>query len=319
MDNADLEHLYDAVVVQETYPKDVCLSEESLVRCLTGEFSETEKGLAAAHLAECEACRRSVEELRRADAWLRDNGPGVFAGMLEKAKVRGLAPWATRPSTQEIECYLERRVPDTDAGRRFSRQLEAKIAASSTLRDTLEQVRSRLADRISVAWTDLRRRSAQAVDVMKQICSGVQSVANAQGIAQVVRAMPGYRAQPAPSVEAALLDERGNLTLDDDGRTRKVRFSIFRAQIERDGHFIIDMATAEDDFWEKEERRFVVTVCLEHEGRRVVLPTEKIYPDGRVTVVGNLVPGMDIRQVPPAVMVVTVTPARNGEEEEPSE
>ena len=317
METPDLESLHERIVDQETYPGGACLTELSLARYVTGAFSPDEKRKADEHLAECSECRRSVEQLREADAWLAQNASHVFAGMLEKAKARGLAPWATRPSDQELECYLARRVPASDAGRRFTEQLEEKIADSSALQEALERVRNRLRERVSVAWADARRRSSEAVEVMKQICSGVQSVASAQGVAQVVRAMPGYRAQPAPTVEAAVLDAEGYIALDEEGNPCKATFSLFRAQVDDDGHFIIDMATADRDYWETAQRRFEVTACLEHESRRVVLPAEKVYPDGRVTIVGNLLAGMEIKQIPPSVMVLTLTP--QDKEDEPTE
>jgi len=149
----------------------------------------------------------------------------------------------------------------------------------------------------------LRRYSNSA---LHELLWGLQTQAIARGTGYGARAIPGYRSGTIPVLEAIQLNQEDKLVLNDEAQPVKIAFDVIRAEIEHDGHLVLDLVTADKRYWEKPDCRFMISAVLTYYNRKVVLPTEKIYSDGRVTFVANLVSGVEIRTIPLSAIQLSV-------------
>lgn len=307
MDRSQLEQLYARVVEQAEYPGHVCPTETKMVEFVSGALSEPERRRLKAHLPECAGCRHAVEKLRQARAWFTENASLVFSGLAEKAADAGVKPWAACPAADVLERYVMSAVPATEAGDRFKARIEQHLAQCAACRQAAEEASGRLATMLTLSATELQRRADRtALDALRDMLVAIRAAAAARGLGRRVRAMPGFRSQPASSLDALVVDAHGTMVLDDEGRPERVSFDLVRAEIEGDGHFVLDLSTANQAYWESGARRFTVCATLAHENQRLVLPPERIYGDGRATMVGKLPTGLDIRELPIAAMWLSV-------------
>lgn len=307
MNRSQLAQLYERVIAQDEYPGGVCPTELKMVEFVTRALPEPERQRLEAHLSECAGCQQAAEKLRTARRWFSENASLVFTGIPQKAADAGVEPWTSCPSDDILEMYALGALPETESGARFKARIERHLAACETCRQAAEQARGRLATLLTLRMADLQRHVSQAAhDTLRRMLLAIKAVAIAGGVGQRVRAMPGFRSQPALSLDALVLDRDGKMVLDHKGSPRKVIFDLIRGEVERDGHFVLDLSTADREYWEGAQQRYVVSATLSHENRRLILPAEKIYGDGRVTIVGNLPSGVEIRDLPTSTITLTL-------------
>lgn len=307
MDTRQLKTLYDRLLDQQDYPGDVCPTDRNLVRLTEGSCSQAERQRMEAHFAECHECLELASKLQAADQWFGENQPQVFAGIEHKAVLAQVEPWASCPAPEILHRYADGAVPASPAGDLFRGRIDRHLAACDTCREKESAYRPGLAKTLMMTLRQLRDAAGDSVDRVRQMLLGVQAMAVACGSGHGARAMPGYRGQTGPTMSAPVVDAEGRLVLDDDGEPRHAKFELIRAGIERDGHFVLDLSTADRNFWQTADRNFVVCATLQHEHYKLILPTEKIHADGRITIVGNMVSGVEIRDLPLAAIELSVT------------
>jgi hypothetical protein len=309
IDKARLELLYEHVIAQKEYPSNVCPTEQKLVDFIMGSLSTIEYKRLKKHLADCSDCLKLADKLQKNSQWFADNKTHMFAGLLDKAAKVGVEPWASCLSLDVLHGYIMNNVPDTRRGALLRKRIETHLQGCKSCRESTGKLKVGLERSIIVTMADLEQKADEATRaIVRGMLLAIRSVAAARGYGNIVSAMPGFRSQFASSVSALLLDQDGRIVLDDNGHPRKVKFDLIRAEVGRDGHVLIDLSTTDRNFWESKDHTFKVSAALQQENRKLILPSEKICSDGRVTVAGNLVSGIEIRVLPISAMIFTVVP-----------
>jgi hypothetical protein len=307
MEKSQLEHLYRRVIDQEEYPGEVCPNERNLVRYSMESLSSLERERILYHFSLCRECREVISKLTSARDWFRTNKAIILRGVAEKAIQAGLEPWASCPSQQILENYAIGAIPDTEAGNKFRKHIESHLIRCSDCKRFASSSYIKFKKVIVIKLEELYGRISDTMaNTLRELLLGIQEMATVQGIGHGIRAMPGYRSEATSSLQGLLIDKDGRVVLNNEGEPLKVDFALIRAQIERDGHFVLDLSTSDKNYWETPSREFIVSAVLQYENRRLVLPSEKIYSDGRVTIVGNLVSGVEIEDLPLSAIQITV-------------
>jgi hypothetical protein len=305
MDASELERLYERLIAQEPYEGGTCPTERTVTRFLAGPMSEAERVKLEAHLEQCAGCRDLVASLRTSSAWFEANQRALFERFIEKAAAAGLPPWAACPSPDVLEAYAAGAVPDTEAGRKFRRQLESQLQQNSFLREALQRVKESLTRKVVIRLADLGRQAADAAADLHDMLLGLREAALAPAMAPA-RGVRGFRASVSPTVDAVVVDRTGALALDDSGKPRTVRFHVIRAEVEPDGRLVLDLSTEDPTVRAGAGRRFVVNATIQHGHWRLVLPSEPIYSEGRVAFACNLVEGVEIHDLPASAIRLTL-------------
>jgi hypothetical protein len=309
MDNSQVKLLYERLIAQHEYPGRVCPTEQRLVDFVMGSLSTMEQGRLKDHLTDCSDCQSIVDKVLEGLRWFDENKTQIFEGLVEKASITGTNPWASCPSKDELEQYIFGRIPNSSAGTLFKERMFEHIGQCKTCRETAGRIETDSTRSPVIKLTAFGQRVNENVRAaMWDMLLSIKLVAATRGAKQTVRAMPGFRAHSASSVSALVLDEDGRIVLDKDGHSRKVEFDLICAEVGSDGHIVVDLSTADQSFWANDERTFSVSAALQQENRKLILPSEKIGSDGRVTICSNLVPGIEIRVLPISAMMFAVIP-----------
>jgi hypothetical protein len=310
MDRKQLEALHERIIVQDEYPDDVCPTEEKLVEYVMGLIPATEHKMLEKHLDNCPECRILSNELHENSQWFSQNKSCVMAGIIDKAKDGKIEPWASCYSLDVLQGYFSDKIPDTDSGKLLTKQIEGHLRECEICRETAQEVEANLARSLVVNMADLAQKLDKAAQaIVSDILHAIKSIAATRGVGNIIYAMPGYRSQPVTSVLALILDKNGNMVLDDQGRPKKIKFDLIRGEVATDGHIIIDLSTTNRFLRENVNRIFKLSVVFQQENRKLILPSEKIQSDGRVTIVSNLISGIGIKVLPISTMIFTVIPA----------
>jgi len=310
MDRKQLEALHERLIVQDEYPGDLCPTEEKLVDYVMELISATERNKLEKHLDDCSECQRLSDKLYENSQWFRENKSYILAGIVDKAMDSKIEPWAFCFSQDVLQGYFSCKVPNTDPGELLKKQIETHLRECKTCCETAEEVKTSLARPFVVNMTDLAQRFDEAaLAIMSEVLHAIKSIAVTRGVGNIVHAMPGFRSQSVSSVLALILDQNGNMVLDEEGCPKKIKFDLMRAEVATDGHLVIDLSTTNRHFWESGDSIFKLSVVLQHENRKLILPSEKIRLDGRVTIVSNLVSGIGIKVLPISAMFFSVIPA----------
>lgn len=308
MDKSDLETLFDRLVAQNEYPGDICPNEVKLSEFVVGTISDVERDRMEQHLSGCSECAQDAQRLQTARRWFRDHQDDIFADVAAKASLAGIEPWASSPSADELRVYFLNMVPESDAGRRFKQRIETALGDDSVCRDLAGKIRANLATMVIIRLEGIRESAdKETTAALRAMLLAIQAVSLARRAPRRALAKPGYRGHVTTSVHAMLLDHQGKMMLDDQGRPEKVAFEVVKAGLEADGHFILDLSTAERQLWEKPDNQFILSASIHSENRRLVLPGEKIRSNGRVTIVCQLLRGFEIRELPLSSVSLSVT------------
>jgi len=305
MDPQRLKILYERVIAQDEYPGNVCPTEHKLAELVMGALSAVERRRMDEHLLECTGCREAADELRAAAQWFKENEAELFAGLAERAAAAGVEPWSSCLRRDLLQLFLAGAIPETKEGARLHERIEAHLDECAACRQVVTQAQAALAAMLVIQLADLRERESEKAAAAHAMLLAIKTMAIARG-ARRMRAMPGFRGKEEDTLSALVLDQGGKLVVGEDGDPERADFHRIRAKLESDGHFVLELATDDRSFWESPESTFVVSVSLQHENRRLVLPPEKIFSDGHVTIVGNLPPGVEIRDFPHAAIMLTV-------------
>ena len=325
MDADRLAALHQRVIAQHEYPGHVCPTERKLVEFVRGKLPLAESTRMEEHLSHCAACRDDAARLQAAAEWFRTHRDEVFAGLEGKAADEGIEPWASCLPRDLLDRFVADTLPHTARGARLRARIEAHLAGCESCRHRAQQARDTLAATVVVALAYLRDHAAPHEDGASLPDSGkpgtgvppaaeqahalllaIQTMAVARGTGRRARAMPGYRGQADTPIAALCVDAEGALVLDAHDNPTSVRFDVIRAEVEADGHYVIDLITHDRTVWERPEAASTVRIELRHEHRRLVLPAQKIGADGRVTFVGDVPSGVGIREFPLAALSVTI-------------
>jgi len=307
MNDADIERLYDQIIMQDKYPGGSCPTGRSFVRYVKGSLSDEEQQNMREHLSSCPPCARMVEDLELARRWFREHERSMASQVAERAAQIGLPAGQECPPVEALEKYCTSAVPDTEAGRRFRRRVKEHLAACAVCQRTVDSWGKRLDRVVTIALDELRGGLVQAlVDKVRELLLGIQAAAAVRGAGGYVYAAAGYRAGALASVNAIVLDRQRWITLSDEGQPVQVAFDLIQARIERDGHFVLDLCTADRRYWESTSGRFVVSATLLGENTKLVLPAEHIRPDGRVTIVGHIPSGVEIEALPVSALSLAI-------------
>lgn len=299
METSDKEHLYKKLIKQTTYPGDVCPTEDNLVRWVQKALTPSECDKMEQHMQGCRQCAEAASKLTSARSWFQEHESFVFAGIIEKAAREGIQPWASCPSSQILELYAGDAISRDEVGQRFRHSLKAHVSQCLSCGHKYINNLHELKEKIILKLEDLADSAIDtAISTLHELLWGLQTQAIAQGTGHGVKAIPGYRSGDVPVLEAIQLNRENQLVLDDEAQPVKTAFNVIRAEIEHDGHLVLDLVTADKRYWEKPGCRFMISAVLTYRNHKVVLPTEKIYSDGRVTFVANLVSGVEIRAIP---------------------
>jgi hypothetical protein len=309
MNRQELERLCQRLVLQDVYPGDVCPTDEKLAAHVAACLSSQESARLNEHLLMCSDCRKMADQLGMASTWFSQNKTEIFAGLLDKAKVQGVRPWRSCLSDDLLEQYVQQTIPDTEAGRGFAQSIETHLAGCSTCRRTVERLKAEVAEPWILQLDDLVRRADIHIQaILRDIILGLKSAASARGTFLGAHAMPGFRSQPARMVTAIMLDAEGNMTVGPESRPQIMELCLIRAQLDRDGTAILELSTVGERIQGAGSGEFVLSAAIHHERRRLVFPSERIPPDGHVTIVGHLVQGIQITALPPNALHLTVRP-----------
>jgi hypothetical protein len=311
MDRKQLETLHERIIAQDEYPGDVCPTEEKLVDYVMELMPPTERNKLEKHLEECSECRILGNKLHESSLWFSQNISCIMTGLVDKAIHSKTDPWACCYSYDVLQGYFSDKIPDTDSGKLLAKQIETHLRECEICCQTAEEVQAHLAKPLVVNLADIALKFDKAAQtIISDVLTAIKSIAATRGVGNVVYAMPGYRSQPASSVLALILDKDGNMVLDDQGHPKKVKFDLIRGEIATDGHIVIDLSTTNRFLWESGDRIYKLSVVFQQENRKLILPSEKIHSDGRVTIVSNLISGIGIKVLPISTMIFTVIPAQ---------
>ena len=317
MDRKQLESLHERLIVQDEYPGDLCPTEEKLVDYVMELISATERNKLEKHLEECSECRILSEKLHESSQWFSQSKSCVMAGLIDKAMDSKTEPWASCYSLDVLQGYFSGKIPDTDSGKLLTKQIEAHLRECKICRETAKEVQAHLAKPLVVNLADLAQRFDKAAQaIVSDVLHAIKAIAATRGVGNVVHAMPGYRSQPVSSVFALILDKNGKMLLDEEGCPKKVKFDLVRGEVATDGHVVIDLSTTNRFLWESGNHIFKLSVVFQQENRKLILPSEKIHSDGRVTIVSNLISGIGIKVLPISTMIFTVIPAEEDADSE---
>ena len=306
MDEEQLDRLHERIIAQATYPGDVCPAEHKLVEFVTGALTATESQRMEEHLSACPDCRKSADQLRAASQWFNEHKDEMFAELAAKAAAAGVEPWASCPGRDLLGCFVADKIPQTEQGASLRERIAAHLEACSACREAAAEARRTLAAVLVIRLADLHERTSQAAEAARHMLLAIQAMAIARNARPRAHARAGYRGAPETSLTALVLDQHGNVALDEDANPRRARFRLVRAELESDGHLVLALTTKEASVCERRGSTFLVAASLQHENRKIVLPPEKIYADGHATIVGNLPASVEIRNVPPATITLTV-------------
>ncbi len=317
MDRKQLEALHERIIVQDEYPGDVCPTEEKLVDYIMELMPAAERNKLENHLEECSECRMLSSKLYEGLQWFSQNKTSVMAGLIDKAMDSKTEPWACCYTYDVLQGYFSDKIPDTNPGKLLKKQIEAHLRECRICSETAKDVQAHLANPLMVNLAGLAQKLDKAAQaIVSDILHAIESIAATRGVGNVIYAMPGYRSQPVSSVLALILDKDGNMVLDDQGHPKKVKFDLIRGEVATDGHIVIDLSTTNRFLWEGCDHIFKLSVVFQQENRKLILPSEKIHSDGRVTIVSNLTSGIEIKVLPISTMIFTVVPAEDDIDQE---
>jgi hypothetical protein len=305
MDPQRLDRLFRRLIIQQEYPGGTCPTEQKQVELIRGELSEQERQRMDEHLKLCAGCREDTRRLGKAALWFREHGSQIYAGVRDKGAAAGVEPWADCLHRDLLKLLATESLPDTEAGRTLRRRLEGHVESCACCRQAVDDLRRAMASMTVIHLTELQQGARKAADVARRLLLAMQTMAMARGTLHQARAMPGFRSQPQPTVSALMLDPGFNLVLDEAGNPRQVDFQLIRAEVAHDGHCVVDLTT-EDRAVREQPEGHMVGLSLEHESTTLVLPAEQVYPDGHVTIVGNVPSGVEIRRIPLSALRLTV-------------
>ncbi|MBN1509262.1 MAG: zf-HC2 domain-containing protein [Sedimentisphaerales bacterium] len=307
MNRQELERLYQRLILQDVYPGDVCPTDEKLAAYAVASLSPQESARVSEHLQMCSDCRKMADQLGTACAWFSENKAQIFAGLIDKAIVQAVGPWQSCLSDDVLVQYIQRTIPDTEAGRDFTRSVETHLDGCDTCRRAVERLKAQLAQPWVLPLDDLVRRADNHVQaVLREIVVGLKSIASARGTFLAVHAMPGFRSQPARTVPAIMLDTEGKMIIDREGRPQTMAFSFIRAQLDRDGTAVLELAAANERAADAADGGLVLSAAIRYEHRQLVFPGERVPQDGHVIFIGHLVQGIAIPVLPPNAVHLTV-------------
>lgn len=308
MNATELARLYERIVAQREYAGGVCPSEATLVEYTAGRLSAAEAGRLREHLKACRECEVLAEDVLASGDWFAENRAEILAGLVDKAIAARLRPWDACPSKAELRAFVTGSVLEGQRGVLFRNRLREHVADCETCGGFVATLESQRSRGLTVTLQQLVDRVREAVQAVSELLRAFEMIVPARG-AGYVRAMPGYRSQTAPVLPAVLVDATGCLVLGDDGLPRCVKFDVIRAEVERDGHAVLDFSTSDSSVWARADQAFALTASLEHGNVRLVLPPQRIGANGRATVVADLTDGVELRELPLSAISLTVTEA----------
>ena len=147
---------------------------------------------------------------------------------------------------------------------------------------------------------ELSSAAAGVRQAVREMLLSMQSLAwGPQALPAVVA---GFRGGAAAEILAPVVDEHGQGVLDAAGAPLVVRFSAVRAELGRDGHFVLDLSTEQRQYWETPSSCCKVEAALVEDQpprqRTLRFAPQKVFANGQVIFIASLPAGIEIRQFP---------------------
>ncbi len=89
-------------------------------------------------------------------------------------------------------------------------------------------------------------------------------------------------------ITAKVVDQNGNLRLDEEGNIITTEFDVIDASIDNTGLLKIKLIAIDQNYWKREEKEYNVEVELECEGIKIILPRGYINKQGIVEIMSDL-------------------------------
>lgn len=141
---------------------------------------------------------------------------------------------------------------------------------------------------------------------MKELIQGLFIIAAKRPVKRVVKY--AYRDVETQKIHAIVVDDMGKIVLDRYNQPYEVKFGILRAEIDRKGFLTLSLSTSQKEYWEKESKIFLVQATIQIENNVLILPKNKIYPDGRVTITADIKVRTEIRNLPSEAIRIIAQP-----------
>lgn len=301
----NLEQLYERLIRQRTYKGDTCPAEHVLVAHQAGLLPDPQRRLLENHFQECPSCKEDFIALERASQWFSANESQILAGLIDKATVAGLKPWATCPPAHLLQLCLDGNIPGSVGGMMLA--AETRQHMDKCPECAKERERHLAAAEVPrVSLQDLRDAGAALLDRVRGFIEELVLTSQARGAPAFVRATPGYRSGELPSLIALVLGRDSNVLVDNQGNPHQCRFEVVQANIKPDGFITVELSTADRDYLAAPERQYHASLSISTDYLRLVLPEIPIDEQGRVTFTGMLPQAVAVDPLPLSALDVTV-------------
>ena len=312
MDDSHVEHIFNEVILQDTYPGKVCPNEKTLVQLMLGDLNQKEIEMIYEHLETCHECKRAVDELKSASLWFIKNKGKIFKNVVEAAAAFGIEPWVHCPKKSVLDLYHAQAFSSDHRGERLKKTISDHLNVCKKCSKVVESIKATSRHRIVITLEELGRKARkEIVKSAHDLLQDIYELAILKDTCRPAYAVPGYRSQKKRSISAVMLDRDGNIDADENGQIQEFLFNVTRADLENDGYFTLCLETTTKSIWKRAKSAYFVTAVLCQETRRIVFPSEVIGSQGRLTIVGKLVSGIEIRNLPLEAIELTVSVAEN--------
>ena len=256
-----------------------CVGTETWERFDTGKMSAVEARGIRAHLLTCLACAVKLTEVRG------------------EANVSGVAC----PAEALLYCHANGMIPCA------GRLLEDAIAGHVQGCDRCLEI-------AGVLRTFAHREGTTHVGSVRLLLLGLQALTRYRQAERVRRAGTHvdderWRSNDKEIIDAVVLDDNGEVCLDQGGLPETAQFAVVRAAVDVAGRAEIRLSRMRDDPWDPGDRPYVAEAFLMHQGNCVALPPTKLYANGSVVVSANLSENVEIERIPYDSLTVFVRPA----------
>jgi hypothetical protein len=303
--NSDLDALLRKLIIQAVYPGGVCLSDGKLIGYVSGRISETERERIEIHLEDCPHCRQKVDELLKASIWFNKKKEEIFTRFMKNTK--------THLSDVLVFSYVRGLICQDKKGRQLIEGMERHLEFCSYCRSRIERNVTMLKMMTSMRYTEIRE-SIEKAKLAAELINGLAELALVRrALRKKMKFQESKRGIEGETLEAVVLDINGKLSLDAESSPLTVEFGVIKAEIDRRGFLTFDLSTSDRNYWEEGKRVYILETSLEHEDKRLVLPSDKIHSNGRVTICTPLNIDVQMKEIPKEAINLVVKPKPVGE------
>jgi|GEM_PF-2611247 len=183
----------------------------------------------------------------------------------------------------------------------LARLREETASVPTTAPSPRASVLIRLEDLSDRAEEEARRHLSRLLD-------GLREMTSALGSTPAYRPAPATRRGSVASLLATLADENDRPVLNGEGKPTGLSFDLIRADIEPGGRLILDLSVSKLGELGGYPMSHRMEIRLAHAQIELLLPPEKILPDGRVAVARHLPGAHPLEQIPPASLRLRLVP-----------